>query len=422
MNLRPIAVVPAVALLASACSAPEEVPAVADGWVGTISSESDVTTVVNESGSVWGGTATLVEETSIGVETGAEEYMFGIVGAVHASLDRIFAVDVQVPVVRMYDLDGVFLGNVGRSGQGPGEYTSPSLVTTDSEGRIFVLDSRLSRVNVYSRDGESIETWPLPAPRCCAWPIYPTVENALWAPVRELDEETRNYRNGVQAVGPEGPHGEIIWVPYVDFGAKTYTYDGREARAPLSGWEVWTPTPWGGAAFQGSDQYRFDIVHRDGSRMVVHRFWDPVPIPEEQREWERQVTVVGRRGREPEFNWDGAEIPHFKQAITGLTPTLSGEMWVSREGESRRVADCAANPMDEGQRAARERPCWESDILIDAFGEDGRYLGDVQAPPDALPVGTRAVIHDRMVVAVAQDEGTFKVKRYRLVLPGDDDS
>jgi hypothetical protein len=43
----------------------------ADGtWAGTITTEGDVTTVVNESGSVWGGTATLVEEASIGVDAG----------------------------------------------------------------------------------------------------------------------------------------------------------------------------------------------------------------------------------------------------------------------------------------------------------------------------------------------------------------
>jgi hypothetical protein len=33
--------------------------------------------VINESGSVWGGTARLVEEASIGVEAGNERYMLG---------------------------------------------------------------------------------------------------------------------------------------------------------------------------------------------------------------------------------------------------------------------------------------------------------------------------------------------------------
>ena len=54
-------------ILAVACS-PESPDSSGDGtWVGTITTEGNVTTVVNESGSVWGGTATLVEEASIGV-------------------------------------------------------------------------------------------------------------------------------------------------------------------------------------------------------------------------------------------------------------------------------------------------------------------------------------------------------------------
>jgi len=44
-------------------------------WVGTITTEGNVTTVVNESGSVWGGTARLVEEASIGLAVGPEEYI-----------------------------------------------------------------------------------------------------------------------------------------------------------------------------------------------------------------------------------------------------------------------------------------------------------------------------------------------------------
>ena len=51
----------------AACATQED----ANGaWVGTTTTEGNVTTVVNESGSVWGGTATLVEEASIGVESG----------------------------------------------------------------------------------------------------------------------------------------------------------------------------------------------------------------------------------------------------------------------------------------------------------------------------------------------------------------
>ncbi len=79
----------AILVLAVACS-PEAPEPNADGtWVGTITTEGDVTTVVNESGSVWGGTATLVEEASIGVDAGADEYMLGQVMGLYATDDEI---------------------------------------------------------------------------------------------------------------------------------------------------------------------------------------------------------------------------------------------------------------------------------------------------------------------------------------------
>ncbi len=62
MNLRSIAVVSVVALAVAACGPQEGTTNVDGTWVGTITTEGNVTTVINESGSVWGGTATLVEE------------------------------------------------------------------------------------------------------------------------------------------------------------------------------------------------------------------------------------------------------------------------------------------------------------------------------------------------------------------------
>ncbi len=63
----------AVIVAAASCAPAEEAPAPDGTWVGTITTEGNVTTVVNESGSMWGWTARLVEEASIGVESVPEE-------------------------------------------------------------------------------------------------------------------------------------------------------------------------------------------------------------------------------------------------------------------------------------------------------------------------------------------------------------
>ncbi len=89
----------------------------ASTWQGTITTDGAVTTVRTTGGSVWGGMATLVEEASIGVEIGADEYMLGDPWRIWATDDRIYVADAQIPIVRAYDYQGRFLHEVGREGQ-----------------------------------------------------------------------------------------------------------------------------------------------------------------------------------------------------------------------------------------------------------------------------------------------------------------
>ena len=66
----------AALLVVAGCTSPASDQSADGTWVGTITTEGNVTTVVNESGSVWDGAATLVEDLSIGVDLGEEYYMF----------------------------------------------------------------------------------------------------------------------------------------------------------------------------------------------------------------------------------------------------------------------------------------------------------------------------------------------------------
>ena len=184
-------------LLATACGSQESSLRADGSWVGTINTEGNVTTVINESGSVWGGTATLIEEASIGVESGRDEYMLGNLMTVTADGQRILIVDEQADAVRTYDHSGEFLRNLGAVGQGPGEFTMPMVASIDEDGRAYVLDVQNRRINVYTPEGATAETWTPVRPACCAWPMYPRGQGTLWMPIEEFNRETRERRNGV---------------------------------------------------------------------------------------------------------------------------------------------------------------------------------------------------------------------------------
>ena len=369
------------------------------------------------------GRRRFVEEASIGVDVGDDEYMFGMINSVYATADRIYVADVQVPAVRVYDHEGTFVRTLGRAGQGPGEYQYPAVVAADSSGRAFVLSSRNGRINVYSPSGEPAGEWPMPSSRCCAWPMYLLTGEALWAPVQEWNEEHTERRYGLQAVGPSGPYGEVAFIPELEYEETTYEVrPGFDTKTPFSAWLVWNPAADGRLLVGATDRYRFEVHAPDGSTLIVEKDWEPVPVPPDHKEWERRSAVASqRRGNAPEFTWDGAEIPDHKAAYTALIPALSGETWVARWGASERLSPCAEDPVEAGQQAAYEKPCWKNEEIVDAFDADGRYLGEVELPQGVRPFAPFLFIDGRMVVAVVEDEaGTIMVKRYRLALPGDE--
>ena len=411
-----------VLALSIACST-ESPESNADGtWVGTITREGDVTTVINESGSVWGGTARLVEEASIGVEVGADEYMFGEVRGVFASAEHVYVVDRQVPIVRMYTLAGEHVRDIGRGCQGPGEYRNPGIIRGDEAGRLFLQDHGGRRFNVYSESGEVLVTWQATRFVCCAFPMVMAPDGLLWTPVRHGPPGSGMPDYAAQGYGPNGPVGAVrlprkpdfkmAWVDVMG-GPMPVTY------TPLFTWNV----SYSGAIVAGaSDRYRFEVQRVDGSTLAIEHYAPLTPVYEEEAEWYRRRTIASVR-QEPgsgTWNWDGAEMPTSKPAFSELIPVLSGDIWVARQGPGERVPDCVADPLEEGAEDAREHPCWRDTWIIDVFGADGRYLGDVEPIRHVWPIAATTFVRGNTVVAAVEDDaGTIVVKRYRLVLPGE---
>jgi hypothetical protein len=184
-------------------------------WVGTITTEGNVTTVVTESGSVWGGAARLVEEASIGVESGEEPYMLAGVASIAASQDRIYVLDTRPPVVRVYDMAGKHLRDIGGPGQGPGEFQGPlmSMVMTP-DGKIVVRDDYSARISVFSAAGELVDTWSMPGGFRTIRESVATSDGTVYMPqVVGRDPDTRRARIAMVPYDAAGNVGEPLEEP-----------------------------------------------------------------------------------------------------------------------------------------------------------------------------------------------------------------
>jgi len=407
---------------ATACGGQDNEVGLDGTWVGTITTEGNVTTVMNESGSVWGGTARLVEEASIGVAEGPEHYMLDRGITVYADRSRIYVVQSNLPSVRLYDHDGQYLADLGAHGEGPGEFQIPVFVAGSIDGRIFVYDSNARRLNAYDGSGVPVGKWTVPEAVCCVWPPALSPTGDLWMPVFDIESGAVQPRVGVQRFGISGREDPVLWVPDFDYEHKSIMVEGRAVeQVPFAPIPRWAAAP-DGVVAGVSDRYRFLLMRDDGATLVVTRPWESAPVHPEQAEWYRKWQIARIRSwGPPDWVWQGDEIPDVQEAFTSLIPTASGEVWVARPGNSYRVQDCLEDPRPDEDLFAPSAYCWRSTMYLDAFDRNGMYLGGVEVPEGFVPSTQNLFVRDDLVLAIIEDEaGTIMVKRYRLVLPGEE--
>jgi DNA-binding beta-propeller fold protein YncE len=81
-------------------------------------------------------------------------------GGLTISRGRVFVGDTNR--VQIFDLEGKFLGAWGSRGREPGQFTKTSHMATGPDGDIYVLDTALTRVQLFTPDGQLVKHWRVP--------------------------------------------------------------------------------------------------------------------------------------------------------------------------------------------------------------------------------------------------------------------
>lgn len=424
--MRALCVVLVVSLSVVSCGGDAAVSDGTGDWVGSVSTEGSVTTVRNEAGSQWGGPAILAEEASIGVEVGAPEYMLGSPGGLFATDEEIYMIDSQVPIVRAYDWQGNHLRDYGGAGQGPGEYEYPGSVLVGRDGRVYVSESGPSpRINVYSREGEAVDTWRWSngTTRISPGTLIMQHDGALFARAYLYPENSTDFEDritGMQQVGPEGGVGELIEMPDLEVERIQISVDGNERTVAYSPGQVSTFTPAGAWVVGDNSSYAFEIHYPDGRIVEVERFWEPVAIDAGHRDYlTRSMTSSVRRFEDiPDWSWSGSTIPEHKTAYYSFYPTQGNRLMVVRELASHRVEGC---DVTFDLNVGPEEDCYPPERAWDMFDLEGNYLGEVLRP-DYPHLYTPFWRDDMLLLVVENEAGVMQVKRFRFQLPGESDT
>ncbi|MYI83729.1 MAG: 6-bladed beta-propeller, partial [Rhodothermaceae bacterium] len=90
--------------------------------------------------------------TRVGVAEGPQHAMLGSVRSVSVDANqRLFILDGENTIVRIYSREGDYISSFGKAGNGPGEFWHPNSVDLFESDSLAVIIGRDERVTIYQR-------------------------------------------------------------------------------------------------------------------------------------------------------------------------------------------------------------------------------------------------------------------------------
>jgi hypothetical protein len=374
----------------------------------------------------------LVETLAIGEELGTDAYLFGSVTSAWVTDERVFIADAQVPAVRAFDRTGRHLFDMGRPGQGPGEFTNPAGLVVTEDGRIAVADLMNSRINFYGPDGEFVEDWPLRSPKA-ALGLALTYDGELLTESWDLD----SGRLGMQVVGSDGPRGNHIFPPTLPLApAGLEVGKGTTMVLPFAPGNVWTYSPAGDVVAGNGDAYELLIVRPDGAVESIEGRAAATPVTSAEATYRADLANAALRLLRPGSVIGAADIPTTKPFFSALFADRGGRLWVVRPGPGRPDDRCEdlqqlsvpRLALSTGAGSAYESPgkpgrldeglfdgrCVSDTVTFDLFDlVSGEFLAEIQAPEPGFRFPLFADEHT-VAAAVPDESGTLRLKLYAI--------
>jgi hypothetical protein len=397
-----------LALALGACGG-SDAPGAAE-WRAVYDTIGDTIIVRTVSGSVWGGTAELVPDVTIGTFEGADEYMFGRVRSLAAAADgSIYAYDSHAKELRKYAPDGTYIATFGREGGGPGEYRQPDGgLAVLPDGRVLLRDPANSRISVFSPDGEYLEGWRIRGGMHTSRRLYVDAEaNSYTMFILNMDGDFADWRFGLLKLGPDGAPGDTIPAPTWDFEPSELvatTEDGQGIstnEVPFTPVAAWAFSPLGYLVGGLPTRYAIDLFVAPHRVVRIERDdWTPVPVLAAEKDEQERIVTADLRQVDPSWQWNSDPIPGTKPPYTGIYIGERGRIWVHLHQEAIQIE---SEEVEETRPGEVPPQTWIEPVAFDVFEPDGRYLGMVRAP-EGFSTNPRPMIRADTVWAVVRGD------------------
>lgn len=325
--------------------------------------------------------AELVEEMRIGTITGPEEYTFGHIQDLAVGNDgSIFVADLHPQSVKQFDHRGRFIRQIGREGQGPGEYRSILGTAALPDGKLAIWGYGNRRISVYDSTGVYLRGVRVSGAVYASEAFRVDTLGRFYVKVHarppRLGQEGRfgDFMYGYVRLSPEGTVLDTVSLPPENpTGTFMFPTESGNLR-PFPIQEVSSLSPFGYLVTGSNERYSFAIRDPNGVVRVENESFDVTAVQvDERREWEAL--------REYSERVSGASfptIPRNKPAFRDLSVDVDGRIWVHRYVEAVK----RDLPPDQRTRSGNLRPSitWREPPAFDVYTNQGHFLHCVVLP------------------------------------------
>jgi len=406
-------------LFCAACGAGADRTNEASRWTAAVDTVGDTVIVETVSGQVWDGDRVLVSEVSIGVLDGAAEYQFGNVRAFDVDdAGRMYVYDAHGPVLRVYVPDGSWLRDIGREGEGPGEYKQPdSGLAILPDGRVAIRDPGNGRITFYAPDGEYDGFYRIAGSFNTSNPMIADTSGTLATPiVTNLGTSVFEWKSGHARYYLDGTV-DTVETPDLGYEEAQISAEREGSMSvnsvPFSPQQVSAWSPFGYYIVGVNEDYQFDLLKPEGV-LRIRKQYEPVPVDPGEAAAERESATENFRQSYPGWKWNGPPIPGVKPAYMEVYPARDGRIWVRVPAPSERYMDAEEQKAEEERLGHAVNP-YREPVRFDVFESTGEYLGRVIAPDGFAGRYPKPVFRGDTVWAIMRDEyDVQRLHRFRL--------
>lgn len=298
----------------------------------------------------------------------------------------LFVYDRAVNVLFLFDSSGSVLRRIGRQGAGPGEFKSNNGMVVGPDGRLSQWDAANGRISLFSGDGELISSSLLASNFFMSNALRTDRSGTvlLLHPVTEPREGEILGRFGLVRLKDGGAFGDSLIPPDLPVGHILYVAEsatGSSASMPTHSARFlfeWHPRGYFASADAGKYEIELSRPESLGGPLRIVRDAEAVPVPDEERDWDRARITFQMRRSVPGWTWRGPPIPNTKPPLAALHIGRDGSIWAGVAMPSERIPDAELEPQ---RKNARPRAIFRDAIAFEVFGDDGRFRGRVSLPP-----------------------------------------